>query len=73
MLLSIISSILPFSTTLANEIETPHRTANIDEASPTKIITINGTNPYKHILSDIEADLAAQSFSRINSILRYGI
>ena len=71
MLLGIISSISPFSTTLAIEIESPQRTANMDEHVSSKLITINGTNPYKHILSDFEADLAAQSYSRINSILRY--
>ena len=66
MLLIIISSTLTFSTTMANEISDQYRTANLDES-----ILINGTNPRKHLLSDIEADSAAQMYSRINSILRY--
>lgn len=72
MLLSIISSILPFSNHAMayDDVERPNKTANIDETPPIKTFTINGTNPYKHILSDIEADLASQSYSRINSLIR---
>ena len=53
-----------------NDVERPNKTANIDANPPIKTFTINGTNPYKHIISDIEADLASQSYSRINSLIR---
>ena len=76
MLLSIIScySILPFSSTLANEVETLNiTTAKIKDAQISNVASFvinNGSNPYKYILSDIEAELASQSYSRINSIIR---
>ena len=76
MILSIISfySILPFSSTLANEVETLNiTTAKIKDAqisNAASFVINNGSNPYKYILSDIEAELASQSYSRINSIIR---
>jgi hypothetical protein len=72
MLLSIISSLLSFSNlAMANDdVERTNKTSNVDENPPIKTFIINGTNPYKHILSDIEADLASQSYSRINSLIR---
>ena len=76
MLLSIIScySLLPFSSIMANEIETLNiTTAKTNDAQISNVASFvinNGSNPYKHILSDIEAELASQSYSRINSIIR---
>ena len=75
MLLSIIISLtLPFSSTIANEINDPKNktTANYDvNHHVLKTFSINGTNPYKHILSNVEAEMASQTYSRINSIIRY--
>ena len=73
LLLSIISSTLPFSSTLlhSNENESINKTARLEDRPPIRTFIINGTNPYKHILSDLEAELASESYSRINSIIRY--
>ena len=72
LLLSIISSTLAFSSTLihSNENELTNKTATLEERPPIKNFIINGTNPYKHILSDLEAEIASESYSRINSIIR---
>ena len=75
MLLSIISSTLPFPTILAADepnVKDDNGTIN-DEIFTPVISTINGTDPYKHILSIFDANFAAKSYSRINSILRYDI
>ena len=76
MLLSIIISLtLPFSSTIANEINDPKNktTANTNDVNHhvLKTFSINGTNPYKHILSNVEAEMASRTYSRINSIIRY--
>ena len=74
LLSSIISSLLAFSPTPVhtnNAVESNNKTAKVEERPPIKTFTIsNGTNPYKHILSDLEAELASESYSRINSIIR---
>ena len=74
LLLSIISPILAFSPTLDHindSAESTNKTAVLENQPLIKPFTINGTNPYKHILSDVEAELASESYSRINSIIRY--
>ena len=75
MLLSIISSTLPFPTILAaDEPNTNDDNGTInDEISTLVNSTIIGTDPSKHILSIFDASFAAKSYSRINSILRYDI
>ena len=74
LLLSIISPIWAFSPTLDHindATESINKTAKLEDRPLIKTFTINGTNPYKHILSDVEAELASESYSRINSIIRY--